>query len=126
MNLDELEYKAKIALAAFPNWTAQALPADHEKMRIFPWILEHKTGKYIPTLVANHIEATSPPRTMELIEEIRKRDALLERAKDLLAALENVPYDWTERASVTYREVQLEKSMLSAASAWAADLAKLK
>jgi hypothetical protein len=59
-------------------------------------------------------------------QEIRKRDVLIDRAKEFASELGTVPYDWTEHASVSYREVQIEKSTIVKTVNWLVDVAKLK
>jgi hypothetical protein len=126
MNFEELEYKAKMAQAAFPDWTPLPVLAGKDGMRTFPWVLKHKEERYIPTLVAEHIAAVQPLYLFELLEEIRKRDVLIDRAKEFASELGTVPYDWTEHASVSYREVQIEKSTIVKTVNWLVDVAKLK
>jgi hypothetical protein len=125
MSLEDLEYKAKLAEATFPEWTSNLVSPDHETLSTFPWMKVFKGSACLPTIAADHISAASPFEVMKLIEGIRERDTLIERVKEFALAISTGHHDWTDPDAVTHREVKIAIPTIQKAVLWLTELKRL-
>ncbi|MBS1963227.1 MAG: hypothetical protein JST04_13505 [Bdellovibrionales bacterium] len=126
MHLDKLEYLAKLAEAVSNDWQPTLVEADQGDQQTFSWMRSDRRGASVPAAIAEHVAAWCPELVLELIGEIRRRDVLLERARDFAVAVGIGHYDWTDEAAVSYKEVRIDNKKIADAFAWSKDLDQLR